>query len=106
MNVTFDRSGFISSPPGPSNRSRDEISPGCCHRTGVPCPSFLSFDLSSALTLMLSAQAIKQSASFTNLCRINIAVSSERGVTEIYSRMSYDKPHSKDSKASCDGLCG
>src|SRR6185503_16660301 len=44
--VTRDRSGFIAAPPGPRNKSREEMLPGSLHRTRVAfagiCLSFLS----------------------------------------------------------------
>jgi len=43
IKVTWLRSGFIASPPGPRKRSREAISEGSLHKTGVPTGTAFGF---------------------------------------------------------------
>src|SRR6185503_5726347 len=54
------KSGRITSPPGPRNRSRDEILSGRCQRTGVPVnDSFFFLGLAKPVSIeeMLTSRA-------------------------------------------------
>src|SRR6185436_9697714 len=64
MNVMRRRSGRISVPPGPSKRSRCEMSLGACQRTGVPVGCFFFFFCAKPVSIevMLSSSAKRTSA--------------------------------------------
>src|SRR5262249_15065824 len=75
------RSGRITSPPGPRNRSRDEILSGRCQRIGVPVKaSFFFLGLAKPVSIEEMLRSRAKTISVRNARIVFIASSGGQGI--------------------------